>query len=64
MNLDEVFSLEQERTVSNDWVVRCQNRFLQIEAPQVRPGARVTIRIRRDGRMETLYGNERLSWHE
>lgn len=64
VKLGEVFSLEQERTVSNDWVVRYENRYLQIEAPQVRPGAKVTIRIRRDGRMEILHGGERLSWHE
>lgn len=64
VKLDEVFSLEQERTVSNDWVVRYENRFLQIEAPQVRPGAKVTIRIRRNGRMEVLHEGKRLSWHE
>lgn len=64
VNLDEVFSLEYERTVSNDWVVRYENRFLQIETPQVRPGAKVTIRIRRNGRMEVLHQGKRLSWHE
>jgi transposase len=64
VKLGDVFSLEQERTVSNDWVVRYENRYLQIEAPQVRPGAKVTIRIRRNGRMEILHGGERLSWHE
>jgi hypothetical protein len=64
VKLDDVFSLEQERTVSNDWVVRYENRYLQIEASQMRPGAKVTIRIRRDGRMELLHGGERISWHE
>jgi transposase len=64
VKLDEVFSLEYERTVSNDWVVRYDNRFLQIEAAEVRPGDKVTIRIRRNGRMEVLHEGKRLSWHE
>lgn len=29
--LDKIFRLESERTVSEDWVVRCNNRFFQIE---------------------------------
>jgi|SRR5208337_3644954 len=64
MKLDEVFSLEYERRVSNDWVVRYDNRFLQIEAAEVRPGAKVTIRIRRNGRMEVLYEGQPVRWHE
>jgi hypothetical protein len=64
MKLDEVFSLEYERRVSNDWVVRYDNRFLQIEAAEVRPGAKVTIRIRRNGRMEVLYEGRPVRWHE
>lgn len=64
MSLDAVFSLEYERTVSEDWVVRCDNRFFQIETVEVRPGAKVAIRIRRNGRMELLYEGKRLKWHE
>ena len=64
VKLDEVFSLEYERTVSNDWVVRYENRHLQLEAPQVQPGTSVTIRIRRNGRMEILHYGQRLKWRE
>jgi len=64
MDLGAVFSLEYERTVSEDWVVRYDNRFLQIETAEVRPGAKVTIRIRRNGRMELLHEGKRLKWHE
>ena len=64
MDLDAVFSLEYERTVSEDWVVRYDNRFLQIETEEVRPGSKVTIRIRRNGRMELLHDGRRLKWHE
>ena len=64
VNLNDVFCLEDERTVSNDWVVRYENRFLQIETAQVRPGAKVTIRIRRNGAMEVWHEGKRLRWHE
>lgn len=64
MDLNAVFSLEYERTVSEDWVVRYDNRFWQIETAEVRPGAKVTIRIRRNGRMELLHEGRRLKWHE
>ena len=40
LDLNQVFSLEYERTVSNDWVMRYENRFLQIETAEVRPGRR------------------------
>ena len=30
--LREIFRLETERTLSNDWVVRHENRFYQVEA--------------------------------
>ena len=64
MDLDAVFSLEYERTVSEDWVVRYDNRFLQIETAEVRPGSKVSIRIRRNGRMELLHDGRRLKWRE
>lgn len=64
MDLDAVFSLEYERTMSADWVVRYDNRFLQIETAEVRPGAKVIIRIRRNGRMELLHEGKRLKWRE
>jgi len=64
IDLNAVFSLEYERTVSEDWVVRYDNRFLQLETAQVRPGAKVTIRIRRNGGMELLHDGKRLKWRE
>ena len=65
MKLDEVFSLEYERTVYNDWVVRHENRYFQLEEPRrVQPGTKVTIRIRRNGRMEIVHEGRRLRWRE
>ncbi len=45
-------------------MVRYDNRFLQIETAEVRPGTKVTIRIRRNGRMEVLHDGKRLKWRE
>ena len=39
--LDAVFRLEETRRVSNDWVVRYDNRFLQIERQSHHPPAAV-----------------------
>jgi hypothetical protein len=64
MKLDEVFSLEYERSVSNDWVVRHDNRYFQLEDPQVQPGTKVTVRIRRNRRMEIVHDGRRLRWRE
>jgi hypothetical protein len=65
VKLDEVFSLEYERTVYNDWVVRHENRYFQLEEPRrVQPGTKVTIRIRRNGRMEIVHEGGRLRWRE
>lgn len=64
MKLDEVFSLEYERTVYNDWVVRHDRRYFQLEEARVQPGTKVTIRIRRNGRMEIVHEGRRLRWRE
>ena len=29
--LDSIFRLEHERTISDDWAVRCDNRFFQLQ---------------------------------
>jgi transposase len=67
LDLDEVFCLEQERVVSNDWVVRYENRHFQLEASQpvrVSAGSQVTVRAGRDGRVWLLHGGQPLQWHE
>jgi transposase len=57
VRLDAVFRLEEERTVSNDWVVRYDNRYFQIEQQSHRPPARVTVQVYEtiDGQIEIRY---------
>jgi len=67
LDLDEVFCLEQERVVSNDWVVQHENRYFQLEASQlvqVSAGNQVTVRAWRDGSIHLLYQGQPLRWHE
>jgi transposase len=65
--LDEVFWLEEERVVSEDWVVRYHNRLLQLQ-PQSRHWAparsRVWVRENEAGELEIHYRNQRVGYRE
>jgi hypothetical protein len=62
--LDQVFRLEETRTVSNDWVVRYANRHLQLERQSPLPPARSTVQVFEDatGALEIRYRDRRLRW--
>lgn len=64
--LATVFQLEETRTVSNDWVVRYANRFLQLARQSHHPPARATVRVYEaaDGQIEIRYRDRRLQWQE
>jgi hypothetical protein len=68
LDLDQVFCLEEQRKVSNDWVVQYGQRWLQIEAEGQRAlmgaGNTVVVREHRDGSLTLLRGSTRLRWHE
>jgi hypothetical protein len=65
--LDEVFWLEEERVVSDDWVVRYKNRLLQLQrqsrhwAPAKR---RVLIRENEAGQLQIRYRQQTLPFRE
>jgi hypothetical protein len=61
--LEQVFCLETERSISNDWVVRYENRYFQLERSSDYPPrqAKVTVCEWEDGRIEIRYqGKARL----
>jgi len=64
--LDQVFRLEQTRTVSNDWIVRYDNRYLQIERQSHRPPARSTVTVyeANTGQLEIRYRDRVMRWTE
>lgn len=55
--LEQVFCVEQERSISNDWVVRYENRFFQLERTSDYPPrqAKVTVCEWEDERIEIRY---------
>jgi transposase len=65
--LDQVFWLEEERVVSEDWVVRYKNRLLQLErqsqhwAPS---RSRVLVRENEAGELAILYRGQPLAFRE
>jgi transposase len=65
--LDEIFCLEEERVVSEDWVVRYKNRLLQLER-QSRHWApaksRVVVRENEAGEIAICYRGQRLGFRE
>lgn len=66
VRLDAVFRMEETRTVSNDWVVRYDNRFFQLERQSQRPPARaiVHVYIAAAGQIEIRYRDRVMRYHE
>jgi len=65
--LDKIFRLESERTISDDWVVRYDNRFFQLE-PQSRNYAparsKVVVCEWPDARVDIEYRGRAVAWRE
>jgi transposase len=65
--LDEVFWLEEERVISQDWVVRYQNRLLQLQRPsrpRIPAKTRVLVRENQAGEVAIYYRDHRLAFRE
>lgn len=66
LDLDLIFSEQEERVVQNDYTIRWHNRIFQIEKP-VYPGlrgGRVRVAVLMDGSMEVLFKGKRLNFRE
>jgi transposase len=66
VRLDAVFRLAEKRTVSNDWVVRYDNRYFQIERQSHRPPARSSVQVYEavDGQIEIRYRDHVMRYTE
>ena len=65
--LDPVFWLEEERVVSEDWVVRYKNRLLQLERQSQHwapAKSRVLVRENQAGEVAILYRGQPLAFRE
>jgi transposase len=66
LRLDTVFRLRVERVVSNDWVVRYNNRLFQLERQSGHAPARSTVVVAEDvaGAIEIRYREQLMRWTE
>jgi hypothetical protein len=65
--LDRVFRLQSERWVSNDWVVRHQNRYLQLQPTRRQrrsPRAKAVLYESEQGALEMCYRGETMAFTE
>jgi hypothetical protein len=65
--LRHILRLETERTIGNDWVVRYENRLLQVERQNrnwAPARAKVTVCEWQDGSIDIHYRERKLSWTE
>ena len=65
--LQQIFRLESERVISNDWVVRHNGRWLQLHPGSRRYGptrSKALVCEYEDGRVELYYRGERVRFHE
>jgi len=65
-NVAAILSLQQQRTVANDYTVRFENRHYQLDKP-IYPGERggkVVVEVRLDGSMAIRFGEHYLKYHE
>jgi transposase len=63
--LEDVFCLEANRTVHNDWTIRHENRWYQIlekNNPLPKPKHKVLVRTRLDGTLHLLYQGRPLEY--
>jgi hypothetical protein len=67
VELDGIFRLESERTISDDWVVRYDNRLFQLEGPgryYAPAQGKVLVCEGRHGRIAIEYRGRTLRWQE
>jgi transposase len=65
--LRQIFRLETMRSISNDWVIRHEGRWLQLQPGQRRYGptkSKALVSEYEDGSVEVYYRGERIAFHE
>lgn len=63
--LERILRLQHERTVSNDWVIRHQGRWFQLEGNRHAPAqGKVVVWEAEDGSLEITYRGKKLGYQE
>lgn len=65
-DLAAIFSIEEERTVTADWIVRFENRFFQLKPhnKRLRGNGKVTVSRRLDSTLHFYFRDQELAWQE
>jgi hypothetical protein len=65
-DLAAIFSIEEERTVSADWIVRFENRFFQLKPhnKRLRGNGKVTVSRRLDSTLHFYFRDQEIVWEE
>ena len=64
-NLDNIFCWEYTRTVYNDWIIRFENRLLQIQkssAMRIRPKQEITLKRHLNGKITLWYKGQKIPY--
>ena len=63
-DLASIFCLEEERTISRDWVVRFANQFYQLQPPRKALAGKASVRVQRylNGELHFRYGEQDLRY--
>lgn len=63
-DLASIFCLEEERTISADWVVRFENQFYQLQPPRKALAGKGRVRVQRylNGELHFRYGQQELRY--
>lgn len=66
IDLAAVFCIEEERSVTDDWIVRFENRFFQLTPPhkRMRGRGKVTVQRRLDGSLHFQFRGQYLGYTE
>jgi hypothetical protein len=63
LDLPRVLAVQEERVVQNDWTVRWNNAFLQLQRDSgLEPGQRVTVCAQLEGRVRLFAGDRELAY--
>jgi hypothetical protein len=65
IKLEDIFCLESNRTVQNDWIISHESKYYQIlkdNKPLPRPKDKVLVRIRLDGSVHLLFKGKELKF--
>jgi len=65
-DLAQILSIQEQRAISEDWVVRFENNYYQLERQSKRAPAKAKVNVSRrlDGRLQFYYRGKQIGYNE